>query len=355
MGNMLYATNYNEIKKRRVLNSLIKGSNNHDFEEYYNNFYNEQLVSYDMSYTIGGYSPKRFVRYNSDKLKDLFDSIISQDSSYITYINDLINGYYVNNSRTFPIKSISVLRKIVDCPQGAINEELGSKIANIFKLPTVYNFVVNKTAKEPNYLREIVSVDFLKKGESLVTLNDMGMKCFPDRLKNELEIFQLEDCVKKLKKTLSSKLKTCPNKDEVFYNIIRDFIKSYFIKYLIMSDGDFAPRNFAIITNIEENYSKAAPIYDYECCFSRRNNSFLPQFNVIDNAINYVLKYYPEILKEIEEILDCVLQSGKLDALMYDYSSITSCNTNGIKVVKDRATFINKKIKFRELTQSQRC
>ena len=135
---------------------------NDDFEEY-------SASEGDMRKHIGGHLSKRFVRYRSDFFPDLVSSIKNKDSSYDTYVNDLISEC-CQDTDTLPMERLSVLRKLQvnDVNRNsAYNEYLGSKVANMFGLKTVYN---KWCKKEGSSTLHTLSVDFMKPGDRFKTL-----------------------------------------------------------------------------------------------------------------------------------------------------------------------------------------
>ena len=321
----------NEIAKTPKFYSLVKGNNSQMFEEYANNYANNSIC-YDLSYNIGGYSPKRFVRYSTEEFGHLFESLQSGQSSYVTYISDLLD----ENQGLPPIKTISVLRKIISSPFVAKNEEICSRIANIFGLPTVYNRVVDKFSCD-NDACEVLSVDFLKKDETLVPLNEIGVKGFPFKVKSFPQVYELSDCVKSLQKSLNSYLINYPNKEEQINEITKDYIKSYFVKYLILNDADFAPRNFSLIINDKKKVAKFAPNYDYECCLCSQGGVVDLRPDILDNAINFIATNYPEVLCDIKCMLLGAVNSTRLDSLANVYKCVPNSNYSEIHKVKNRA------------------
>lgn len=267
---------------------------NDDFEEYSNNLdKNNSIVDL---YDIGGHNNKRFVRYKSDKLKDLFTSI-RKGSSYDTYINDLIN-----NEENNPIEYVSVLRKVCQTFLSAVKEEFSSKIANYLGFKTVYNTYINKNESTCYFDVEpvILSVDFLRENETIVSLRDMGVIKWNNDSKmssQENEYPSLSCCINVIKQALTLyKNGDIKNIDE----IIEDFIMSYFIKFAVLGDLDFKPRNVSFIENAKTDEIKLAPNYDYEFCFT--NNTDIVKQNLW-KEIAYVFENYPQTGQKLYEKL----------------------------------------------------
>ena len=139
-----------------------------DVEEYSNVDSKQVGEIYYENGCIGGSLPKKFVRIDNKYIQDYINIVMNTDSSYVTYLDDFIKNNYSTSTGELPLKYVSVLLKekrngigLIDC------EVLGSKIANLLKIPTVYNETIWLSND-----KKVMSIDFVKPGNELISLKN---------------------------------------------------------------------------------------------------------------------------------------------------------------------------------------
>ena len=136
------------------------------YDEYMEKYSNDS--EYDsLALNIGGTLKKNFVRVKSESIKDFLDKITKENNSYVTYLDDLIKSSDFDNSKEFPLEYVSCMLKDASRHFGAYNicEVWGSRIANAFGVPTVFNENVSLN-KQTN----ILSIDCVKPNTHISTL-----------------------------------------------------------------------------------------------------------------------------------------------------------------------------------------
>ena len=266
------------------------------YEEYHNN-----LETKD----IGGTLDKKFLRIDSKFLSRYFDEISKPNSSYVSYADDLIREYYDPKFRdeygekSFPIKYLSALVKHTDShnnPGGRLHEVYSSRFANLFGIPTVYNEQVRFNKREA-----IISLDFLKDGETMSSLLDLGSEIFPNVRSNALrfeydEYTPMNKWCNLITDILNCNLdKNIPNRNEMISEICGDFCLQMLYKTLIVNDEDFSVHNVAIVFSKDKKSARLAPAHDFEYCILR-------SFSVM-SYIEYTLRHFKFLNKHFPEKL----------------------------------------------------
>lgn len=279
--------------------------------------------------TVGGSLRKEFLRIDSNFFSDYFDIISSTKSSYQCYANDIIRDFY-SSSDDKPIKYLSTLIKhscghaVYD---GAIIEEVCSRIANFLDVPTVYNQAVSLFAEKCT-----LSLDFLSNGETIENLESLAFNHFPD-LNNGVikrqynELMPIDHWCELISQVLNKELDdNTPNKQEKIDKVCLDFCLQYILKKLILCDEDFYPRNVAFIFSKDKTDVRLSPAHDYEYCrFSPQSNvaffqSFINVFTYLRSKNSDYLDLFVKNLKnkmfnednklDIQKLNDVVARSA---------------------------------------------
>lgn len=285
-------------------------------------FYYEKYSSEDKSTReeLGGHSEKEFVRfYDEDSLKPFFKAVKKKGNHYVSIYNDLIlSGYNP--------KYVSVMAKKIDSytgyeRQNALCDVAGSRLANIFGIPTVYNFIFTETVLEDDlhygYAEDthMLSVDFAKFGEQMRTISDilhypsasqwkeLNINVSRDELFTDIDLhtwMQIFDNMHLMHTPIPKKLFAKSN----IQKIKKDFIAMYFFRKYIIDDEDLEPRNVAIVYDENEGTMDLAPSHDYDFSFKGLSHTAYKHFSEED--MKYCMQHYP----------------AEMDAIMKSYAKI---------------------------------
>lgn len=242
-----------------------------------NNF---ELYSNGVAYSdIGGVHDKVFARIDSNSVYPLIHAIRSDSNcSYVTYANDLIKSGETPRKLSTMVKYSRELD--IDM---MVNEVIGSRLLNLFGVPTVYNecFVCDDT-----YLT--CSVDFMKNNENIQTVAEI--------LNIDIPSFNLAETIEQSKRAFDYVWHhTLNNSDENYAESLDEFIyrilEMYFFKVLLLRDSDFAIHNIGVIVDPDTKTISVAPAHDFEYSFNACDE--------ISCFIQYCLEQYPDKLQDL--------------------------------------------------------
>lgn len=232
---------------------------------------------------IGGTNRKRFVRLDSSLLKNYLREAIKSNCSYVTYIDDFIKENCTKDNKNIPLKYVSVLMKkqrVDYINDTSIKEAIGSQVANLIGVPTVYN---ERVVFEDSYFT--MSIDFVKEGNEIDHL--IEYKDSPDDCSNYWE--WENDIERQFNQIIPD---TNPNKQKNIEEIEHQFVQQYCLKNLILDDWDFKPRNLVYVKDLKNDTYSLGPVSDYEYILSYRKEDYFDK-NCIDN-VNYFLRHYKD-------------------------------------------------------------
>ena len=252
--------------------------------------YNPDYASF-----MGGTMPKLFVRCDSRYFAELFQELKKDDCSYATYVNDLVKS--LNGSvDQLPLSKLSIMLKSVhDDTNGYNNEEICSRIANIFGVPTVYNKAV-----EIEGSRYIASIDYMIKDK---VLTDVFEDEEPTR--NVYSLLDFKNMV--IDERLDSLLKSRKITKQNYDRLTGEFIENFFFRRYVLSDYDYDVHNIRLLYDKQNNRYEWAPNYDYEFAYDYPINYF--EFTT---DLEYAYKIYPNTVKKIFEKYKKILHNDKM-------------------------------------------
>lgn len=221
-----------------------------------------QEYSYPVSQIdLGGRSIKKFVRLDKCLFGGLVNSIKSGNSSYVTYLNDIIKDGYMLQYVSTMQKSINSYTYYYD--KNAYSDVAGSRVANMLGVKTCYNCLYSKKSKKgilkPTHL---LSVDFLKNDEKMWTLSDLNgygsvyttpwhwIECIDNVVNDSKSLFKGIDIKKHLPK------------------LHDDFIEQFLLHNYVLADADYCSRNIGIIVDEKRGTMELAPSHDYDLCLN---------------------------------------------------------------------------------------
>ena len=254
---------------------------------------------------IGGSLKKNFIRIDSEFITNYFDEICKPNCSYQSYADDLIKECYdplfrnAEGKRELPLKYFSVLIKETEghyVYNGELNEVIGSRISNLFQIPTVYNKKISYNG-EP----AIISLDFVKKNEEIVSMLDLYALKNPnesvDAIDNEFgETQTMSNWVDLIMELLYFYISPdADNRDKMIDDICGDFCVQMFFKILILCDEDFSLKNISALISTDKKSARLSPAYDFEYC---RFNSYSLEIYFLKaiSYLKYMKEHYPEKL-----------------------------------------------------------
>ena len=317
-----------------------------DVEEYSNVDSKQVGEIYYENGCIGGSLAKKFVRIDNKYIQDYINIVMNTDSSYVTYLDDFIKNNY--STGELPLKYVSVLLKekrngigLIDC------EVLGSKIANLLKIPTVYNETIWLSND-----KKVMSIDFVKPGNELISLkneiyeekkdgklgkhevNDLKNDFFmwenlidaQLKAKNDFCIWECTKYSQTKKQSTNSKdfnsndiqqLADICLDDKTFRmcqeQLKKDFVAEYLLKAMILDDADFYPRNVTIIQDKLCHKFYLGPSHDFELILIPSANSN-ERLDFYDRNIGYLMEKYPkETMKFCDNFIQAFLHNGTLN------------------------------------------
>ena len=253
--------------------------------QFYDEIVNDNNVSCDTMTVCGGKTEKVFVRMDSTYLSDLFKSKSKGRDSYVTYLDKLFNKYSFTRQGP-PLSKVSVLLKSYASSKGegyACGEEIGSKIANILGIPTVYNKYIEGVDTTPNrefddinsaYTHHVVSVDFMEYNKDISY--DTFYEGYCDskagrysrrewRLREWYEFFLLSHDI--LEQSTKQDLTM-----DVRKKLAIDFIPMYLFRKYGIFDSDFDIHNIIVKHSKSKGDYSIGPNFDMERAFFKRHN-----------------------------------------------------------------------------------
>lgn len=317
---------------------------------------------------IGGTLDKKFIRVDSEFIAKYFDEISKPDSSYQSYADDLIRECYdpkyrdALGKRDLPLKYFSALLKSSEghpVYNGENNEVACSRLCNLFGVPTVYNDKVKYKDSSA-----ILSLDFIRPGEELLSMEDIYILKYPDKyvpeLREEYDDNQtMPNWITLIEELMDYYLDPdAPNRDEIIKDICGDFCVQMFFKLLVLNDEDFRIQNVAVLVSDDKKSARLAPAYDFEYCRYR-------SFSVIGffiNAIDYfrtMQNNYPdkmatfmENFRKSSHYKNGEINTARIKKIMsdvYDLEYVVDDNLQNFVENIKRVDFIYDKFKQSEL------
>ena len=234
---------------------------------------------------LGGHLDKDFYRCDSKIFKPLFDSLRSGNSSYISYLNEII----IENEDIQPNMVSCLIKDLQNKKSSAISEVVGSQIMNYFNAPTVFNAVSTINIFDEKWYYTM-SADFVKEGDKYYLFDEYLNLDYLEIDINQLE--HVDKIVKFFKKTKFQYDTYGQQKKK----IIRDFIMSTLVRKLVINDWDFNERNCGIIFN-DQKQSVQLINFDYEMGLAESQKSvFKSEF--AEQIMQYVKYNFPKIYNE---------------------------------------------------------
>lgn len=282
--------------------------------------------------TCGGTLPKGFVRLDNKYLKNYLKEAIKPGCKYVTHIDDFVRETYDSKTKNIPLKYVSVMLKDKEQHQNSNSycEVIGSRIANVLGVPTVYNELVNVENKEmilsidcvkPDMeIRDLNDSVYIKNGNDITRIRAKDFTDFPiweelfnaqfrnkkDLSQDEID-FNKSYCVEFFEYPFNQ-----DKLDECIKSFKTDFVKQYLLKTMILDDWDFHPRNVNYMTNTTTKEFHLGPACDYEYIFAGYVDCTKIN-NFYEKNINYLMHNYPQQTLEFgDAFYEAFFENGKL-------------------------------------------
>ena len=239
----------------------------------------------------------------------LFRSLMGKDNHYFTYLNSSFEGAK---------KSEMVIPKFVSCfvkqaqgnAKGCYSECVGSRLANLLGVNTVYNMTLQSTEPDefddeyPDY-DTIISVDYVPFGYTPETFEDLGIR------------FDEDTSLEKIFSLIDTRFKHIANEYgleksiDKLAQLKRDFAFQFLFRALVCEDYDFCSQNTAMLLGDSGDF-KLAPCFDMELVFSGEKSAMYYKAFATE-TIEYMSEVMPEVLAEFMSRYGSAVKSGKLE------------------------------------------
>ena len=284
-----------------------------DMQEYSNADSKQEGNIFDESGSIGGSLAKKFVRVKNKYISKYIDILLHEDTSYVTSIDKFIKENYDTLTDELPLQYVSVLLKGRRQYMGLLeNEVVGSKIANLLKVPSVYNELVwvgNST--------KVMSLDFVKPGTEVSTLENGVYEQSKNGTIIQHEVGDFNNDFSSWEALIDAQFKGDNfTYNEIAYNskagkslfdvcfdektrqkckeqLKRDFVAEYLLRTMILDDADFYPRNVTVIQDKFQHKFYLGPANDFELILVPSANTS-ERMDFYDRNIRYLMEKYPK-------------------------------------------------------------
>lgn len=316
------------MKNKKFKDSLIPNYNTDDLNRHsigghlYKSFYwlKDNTIEFDSLLNKNPSTPKTLD--DSYYLQDLFQHLTNGDSSYFTYINDLFKD---KKSICIP-HNVSCLVKDNTNQYSCYSEVVGSKLANLLGVKTVYNFGARDLSKplhesllynymltlsKKNYYNKIVSVDFVPYNHTIESFEDFPFSFSSDtKISNILKIFNF---IFKAKATFDFNRELTD-----LYQIKKDFLMQYMFRVFLCGDIDYNENNIVFLKD-KDGALTLGPSMDMEYLF--RNNSLK---NVIKTNFKTIYDFMPDEVNGFIKNVNDNWENGGIDNILSSENCISS-------------------------------
>ena len=253
---------------------------------------------------------------NSLFFKEMFKGLLSGQSTYTTYMNDHFTGKNKGDV-VLPDYVRCIIKEMVSPNLPYYNEVVGSRLANLLKVDTVYNMAYQIDPNDdiaPDDYDYLLSVDYLPDGYTDYSMSNIGIDFDIDD--------SLEDIMTNVYRGLRRLNRTgkIGNDIDQFEQFGESFAKQYLFRSLICEDSDYCSRNVGFMVNKNGDY-KLCPCFDMELLFQgKRCTDYYKES--AERDLLYLHKTMPDIVEDFLNRCNWALQRGEIDNVM----------TNSIKV-----------------------
>ena len=239
----------------------------------------------------------------------LFRSLMSKKSHYKTYMDDLFKG---KKDDCYIPESVSCIVKKSQNNSDCQLEVIGSRLANLFGVDTVYNLAIESDSQDEYYeyptYDAIVSVDYVPYGYRLETFNRLHVW------------FNEDSTLEEVMKSIDNKYKTVANKYDLegglekLAELKKKFASQFIFRNLVCEDFDFCDNNAAVLIG-ENGDFRLAPCFDMEMLFRGRKSHFY-YADFANKTIDYMMQTMPEVLEDFMSRYREVVSSSELEQVV---------------------------------------
>ena len=234
---------------------------------------------------------------------------MTKKSHYQTYMNEMFTG---KKSDMYIPESVSCIVKKSQNNSDCQLEAIGSRLANLFGVDTVYNLAIeseeqDEYEKYPTY-DAIVSVDYVPYGYRLETFKDLFLEFTEDSsLEDICNMIDDEiDCIARENKLHLTENRLSSLKEKFAYQFI--------FRNLVCEDYDFCDRNTALLMGDDGDF-KLAPCFDMELLF-RGRKSHLYYDSFARATIDYLSREMPKVLSDFMARYKDIVSSPELEKVV---------------------------------------
>lgn len=265
---------------------------------------------------IGGTLTKEFFRIDDDEIighegenlrsdtkeiadsvlfRELYESLMSGKSSYCTYLNGLFlneQGKPLPKTDIYVPKYVSVLEKIVGTDKWLYAEVVGSRLANLMRIDTVYNLApCFQGIRHGCFIDyKLYSVDYVPYGYETMTLYDMGF----ERYGYSAPLSTFVENIRNNFASLATKYGLNPTQERMD-NLINAFEEQYLFKRCMCGDTDFDVHNIAILFNPQNGDFRLSPLFDMEGLLG--HSPHIEQRYLIRKSVEFVAEQNSHMLQ----------------------------------------------------------
>ena len=248
---------------------------------------------------------------DSQFFAELFRSLKKGNSSYVTYLNELVDGskgdVYIPQYVYCFLKN----RRLKE-NNGVYGEVVAPRLADLLGVKTAFNTAIEKDPYE-DYdddieYSKILSVDFVPYGYTFMDLQECGLD------------FDADSTLEMCDYWLNGTLRKVAKKNEVQFSaedikgVKEEFVRQYLFRSLLCEDLDFSSKNCGLLLG-ENGSVKMSPMFDFELVFKgQRAKSYYDM--CANTTILYCKKRYPHILNEFMSKLEENSKNNKINKVL---------------------------------------
>ena len=244
---------------------------------------------------------------------DLFRSLLSGKSSYVTYLNE---GFKGKNKKDIIIPDgvACLIKTLMANEEYYINEVLGSRLGNYLGVETVYNIAHSNSPDKDDWFQTrydyLISVDYEPEGYKTMTFENLGCNFDEDT--------PLQDILTEIDRALARCARTGKLKLDIeqIRALKQNFTKQYLFKNILCEDFDFQAKNLAFMYNANGDFLMA-PCFDMEYCFKGgRSHTYLEE--VVHRDFAFIGEIMPNVLVDFVKRCEHGLDSGEMRKIVFD-------------------------------------
>lgn len=244
-----------------------------------------------------GLTSKSFVNIEGSYIVDMYDDIYNSPDKvyYKTCMDDAFNDKSLTRDEFCRMKVSCIVKKFDNTTRGiryASAELCGSRIANIFGVNTNY---VAPIKYNPD---KVIVIDCLSGNQEFDDFYDLTGYAQLDVYNLPKGEFAIRRLLQRITRTAERKIPDGPHKEQLIYNLQRDFIKFYLLRRYVLMDGDLVPQNMIFLHEKDGDFTnlRMGPAIDFENCFTVEN-AFIT--SSLEEEMRFLVNRYPNQLSDV--------------------------------------------------------